>query len=382
MRMKKQQLELVVDQATNQENPVEICIAVSPEEKLAIYRLRYRIYAEELSWNVPGMEHDKKLLSDDLDDLAILVYAKIGSRLIGTVRVNIGRIEDFSPFWREVLSLQRFVEYDDRQLFAYTSKFMVLQDYRNSTVAYLLAAKAYELYCQHKIQFSFGICHFYLLRLYEQFGFRRFRGNFVAPGYGIATPYVLIVDDINHFRAVRSPFYRIARKRECLNTQPAEWFSKKFPENTDIINSQLISEDGLWNYLCTRYECLPNQLISILHRLSEAEAKKFLHCCGVVVRCQPGDQIAFRGDMCYELSVLIAGQLKSFKSRNATVAPGQCFGAPGLVYQRKHTEDIFAVTDAEILVLANSAFERFRHSHPDIAEKITQALSRKKRITA
>ena len=380
--MKKQQLGLVVDQATNQENPVEICIAVSPEEKLAIYRLRYRIYAEEMSKNFPSMDHDKKLLSDELDDSAILVYAKIGSKFIGTVRVNIGRIEDFPLFWEQVLSLHKFLEFGEQQRFAYTSKFMVLQEYRNSAVAYLLAAKAYELYCQHEIQFSFGVCNFHLLRLYEQFGFRRFGRNFVDPGYGILATYVLVVDDISHLRAVRSPFYRIARKRECLNTQPAEWFSKKFSENTDIINSQLISEDGLWNYLCTRYECRPNQLISILHRLSEAEAKKFLHCCGVVVRCHPGDQIAFCEDICYELNVLIAGQLKSFKSRSTTVMPGQSFGAPGLVYPRKHTEDIFAVTDAEILVLANSAFERFRHSHPDIAEKITQALSRKKRITA
>jgi hypothetical protein len=379
--MNTQNSGLAVYQDEPQES-FEICIASTLREKLAIFRLRYRIYAEEMSKNFPCMDHDNKLLYDALDESGILVYAKIGTKVIGTLRVNIGRVDDFPPFWVEVLDLPKFLEFDSQQLFAYSSKFMVLQDYRNSTVAYLLLNKAYELYCRHKITFSFGVSNFHLLRLYEQLGFRRYSRNFVDPGYGILAPHVMLVDDVAHLKAVHSSYYRIARKKEILGTPATQWFYENFPENPVILNSHLVSEEELWNYLCNRYGCPPNQAISVLRELSEAEAKKFLHCCGVVVNCQPGDQLTFRGDVCLELNVLIAGRLKAASPRSSAIMPGQFFGASGLVNHHKHLQNISAVTDAEILVLADSAFTKFRHSQPGIADKILQYLGRKKSITA
>lgn len=372
--MKNSDFGLALAQNVHQETPIEICVASTAEEKQGIYRLRYQIYAEEMSKNFPCMDHNKKLLYDELDNHALLVYAKTGSQFIGTLRINMGRIDDFPPFWADTLLLHKFLEYDRQQIFAYTSKFMVAQNYRYSTVPYLLSAKAYEIYCMHQIQFSFGVCNLHLLRLYEQFGFRRYGRNFVDPGYGLLATYVLLVDDIKHLRAVHSPFYRIARKRGSLDNRAAEWFYEQFSENSVIINSQLVSEEDLWNYLYTRLRYKPNQILSILQGVSDAEAKKFLHCCGVVAQCRAGDQIAFRGDICYELNILITGRLGSSAGDAYSISSGQCFGAPALVHHFGHKEDIYSITETEILVLAHSAFFKFRHSHPHIANKVIQNL--------
>jgi len=372
-----------VSHVKEESKTVTLGIATTPEEKLEIYRLRYQIYAEEMSKKFPNMDHNNKLLFDELDDWGVLLYAKSGSEMIGTLRINIGLLSDFSPFWVQVLSLKRFTQFSkNNQKFAYTSKFMVSQSYRNSTVSYLLSSKSYELCCKEQVPFNFGVCTFHLLRLYEQFGFRRFGRNFVDDGYGLLAPYVLLVDDIEHLRTVRSPFFRQARKRNCLENQALKWFNTEFIETSNIINSQLVSQEDLWMFLHARFGASPNQTIPLLQGLSEEEAIKFIHCCGIVVQCLPGDHLTFQGDTSYALNILISGNLKSIhasQSDSHVILPGQSFGANGLVHHPMHTEDIIAVTDTELLVLSSLAFPKFLHSYPEIANKIIQ--NQKKKLT-
>jgi predicted GNAT family N-acyltransferase len=358
------------------EESVTLGIATTPKEKLDIYRFRYQIYAEEMSKSFPNMDHINKLLYDELDDWGILLYAKSGSEMIGTLRINIGLLSDFSSFWIQALSLRRFAQFNNsNQKFAYTSKFMVSQPYRNSTVSYLLSSKSYELCCKEQVPFNFGVCTFHLLRLYEQFGFRRFGRNFVDDGYGLLAPYVLLVDDIEHLRAVRSPFFRQARKRSLLDNQAAKWFDTEFTETSNIINSQLVCQEDLWRFLYARIGTSPNQAIPILQGLSEADAMKFIHCCGIIVQCHPNDHITFQGDTSYALNILISGSLKTLHASEPdrpVILPGQSFGANGLYHHPMHVEDIIAVTDTELLVLSSLTFPKFCHAYPDIAKKIMQ----------
>ena len=65
-----------------EEKTVTIGFATTAEEKTKIYRFRYRIYAEEMSKRFPNMDHTNKLLYDELDDWALIVYAKAGSEII------------------------------------------------------------------------------------------------------------------------------------------------------------------------------------------------------------------------------------------------------------------------------------------------------------
>ena len=354
---------------------IEIAVATTLEEKLKIYHLRYQIYAEEMHKRFPNMDHLNQLLYDELDDWGILLYAKSGSDIIGTLRINIGEATDFSPFWVQALSLRRFTQFNNTQKFAYTSKFMVLPAYRNSTVPYLLSSKSYEIYCKHQVSFSFGVCNFHLIRLYEQFGFQRFGRNFVDEGYGLLTPYVLLVDDIEHLQTVRSPFFRQARKRTHLNTQAKKWFYAEFTETSGIINSQLVRPESLWKALSIRLKSSPTQVIPILQGLSDTDAMKFIYCCGVIVQCHSGDPITFEEDTSYALNILISGILEAKKQSmpdSRPILPGQPIGLNGLVDHPPHTDGTIAVTDAEILVLSSLAFPKFCNSYPNIADQIMQ----------
>ncbi len=360
------------------EGSIQIGIATTASEKQEVYHLRYNIYIEEMSKHLVNADHINKLLYDELDEWTILLYAKIGSKLIGTLRINIGTLAQFPREIVDILSLdlfQNFYSDKNKNKYSFSGKLMIAPAYRSSSALYLLIAKGYELFCSNQIQFAFGSSNFHLLRLYEQMGFRRYNKHFVESGYGLLTPFILIVDDIHHLRAVRSPFFRLARRREIVDTQAGEWFHENFTKHSSIINSQLVTEEELWSVLCKSLACPPTEAIAILRGLSVAEAKKFLHCCSSYVHCNAGEIITNQGDISYSYNILLSGKLKSLTFLHPSkeyTKPGQHFGGNGLTEHTKHTEDIAAVDSVEILILSGLAFQKFFHAQPDIAHKLVQ----------
>lgn len=362
---------------------IEIGIAATENEKREIYRLRYHIYVEEMHRQPVKADHRRRILTDEMDTWAYLLYAKVGSEFVGTMRVNIGLIKEYPQDLAQLLLMDRFKGFCQESgypLVAFSSKLMVSPPYRNSPALHLLSAKGYELYCDHHVQFNFGGCNFYLLRLYEQFGCRRFGRNFIDPGYGMLTPFILLVNDTDHLRAVRSPFIRIARKRAMPNKGVTDWFYQEFPESTSVINSQLTSPEEMWSFLCNRLGTAPQTVMPFLRGLSEREASIFLYNCGVFVHCYPHDHIITNGLVSDELNVLVSGTLISFDkahSRKYVISPGESFGANGLFDSKIQTADIKAAATSEILVVSRQYFSKFSRTKPDIAAKIVDNLSDK-----
>lgn len=361
---------------------VNICIAATSEEKEEIYHLRYRTYAEEMSYPLTYADHENQLLYDELDKWGILLYAKVDEKIVGTMMINIGMITEFPDDLAQLLCLDKFQKFyhqkDDFRV-AYISKGIIDPAYRNTIIFNLLSEKSYEIYCEHHVQFSFGICNFYLLPLHEHFGYRRFGKISVDQSYGTIAKIVLLPDDMEHLRSVGSLFYPLAQKREKLNNRTAAWFSTEFPETASIINSQLISEEQLWGYMEKRLGKAPNEAIEILNGFSKAEAQKLLHRCGVVVNCSENDFITTSESVSHELNILLSGSIRSVigvNSKSENIMPGQHFGAIGLVDRGKHVENMIAVTETEILIVSRHLFRKFRLSYPETGARLLENLAK------
>lgn len=386
--MKNNCEQSVVNPIEEINNSIKVGIAITPEEKQEIYRFRYQIYIEEMSKNLQDADYKNKMIYDELDDWAFLLYARIGSELIATARINIGTVSMFPEELVKLLSIDKFqdspLQKGVDQNFSYCAKLMVSPMHRSSPALYLLIAKCYELSEQHQVQFVFLLCSFHLLRLYEQIGFHRYTKNLFYPGYGLGNPIVFVLDDAQHLRKVRSPLFRLARKRKITSHETINWFHQTFIESSNFINSQLIEEEELWSILTNRLNNSPLKAIALLHSLTEMEAKKFLHACSSYVQCEAGDIITVQGDISYSYDILLKGGLSSLTHQNPSrkyASPGQHFGVNGLTEHNKHIEDIIATDPTEILILSGTSFQKFFHSAPNIAHKIvynTTKLAREK----
>ncbi|MBP2633408.1 MAG: cyclic nucleotide-binding protein [Firmicutes bacterium] len=379
--MKRNNLEKITSEEEMIGEGVQICIANTLAEKKAIYQFRYKIYVEEMAKDKLNLIYHDKEISDKMDEWGILIYVKNDKEVVGTARLNFGKISDFPEEIVEKLSMKDFYEYcvssniDDQV--AFVSKFIVAEEFRSSSVAYLMLIEFYKFYFEKGGAFFFAGCNLHLLRFYEKMGCHRYGKNFNAFGYGLLCPIVALAEDVNHFRTIRSPLFRIAGKKITINSKNVEWFHEKFTEKLNIVNSQLVTTDELWSILCERLHALPTEVIEILHDLSIEEAKKFLHACGSIVQCAPGEAITVQGDVSYSYNILLSGRLKSLTFINPIKEyhiPGQYFGANGLTEHHKHLEEIVTVTQSEILVLTGFTFPKFSKANLDIAHKIMKKI--------
>jgi len=358
------------------EEPIRIGFATTPEEKREIYRFRYTIFAEETAYNLTQADQQINLLYDDWDDWGILLSAKIGSTIIGTVRINIGKTSDFHPRVIQEYRMDKFRKFyneEDSPYFAITSRCIIHPQYRSTSAFWLLTTKLYELlFYEYQLHFVFVSCNFHLISMYEHFGFRRINKNTTYPKTGTVSSLVL-VNDLQHLRRVRSPLLRSSRKSSTLNEGSVAWFNSEFSyEIKSTINSRLITGDELWAIIYQYLKNISNQTIALLQGLSILEAKLFLHFCSTIVHCNPGDSITADGSISQEAIVLLSGL--AISSQHATILPGQSCGNSGLVHRTVHSSTVVAETDVNILVFSFYSFISFKKRHPKIAAKIINNL--------
>lgn len=72
------------------QEPLEIRVAATDEEREAVYRSRYGVYVEELGRYHTAADHDRRRLTDSEDEHSWIVYASDGRDVVGSLRVTWG----------------------------------------------------------------------------------------------------------------------------------------------------------------------------------------------------------------------------------------------------------------------------------------------------
>lgn len=367
--------------STGLTDQVIIDCAQTPKERELIYRFRYHVYVEEMGKKLstlPLLQHKRRQLTDDQDDEhAIVLYARAGSEIVGTIRLHIGHQKDFfSPYYLT----DRFCPFYHASdpIVSYSSKLMVAPKYRKSQIAYLLVAKGYELYRQYNVPFSFLGCAPFLVPLYEQMGFRRYAPLFDVPDYGCIVPLVLLTEDIGHLRAVRSPLMRVARKFDN-SSKSSIWFAQNFPEAGEHINRLLLTKEQFHRAICDLLGDSPENALELLHGFTPEEAITCLNE-GTIVNFTGGSLLVNPIDVSNELFFVLSGCLLSRKTWSkdrqtyTLLTPGQSFGGKSFLSMGRQRAKVVAQCDSKVLVLPRQAFDRLALLHPDIAAKLLRNI--------
>ena len=179
--------------------------ARTDEEKLAIFRFRYEIYIEEMGKPYPNADHAGKLLTDELDSIATLLYYEKDGEIHGTLRVNWGTDNlAFAAFDNPNFELTRFDRFD-LKAFSFNSRFIISPKFRNSRVGLDLAKRSYQLGLERRVLFNFINCKTNLVKYFERFGFRQYKDVFLDEIIGEQAPMIFLLEDQEYLRQIRSP---------------------------------------------------------------------------------------------------------------------------------------------------------------------------------
>ena len=356
----------------------DIQVARSDEDRERIFRFRYDVYVIEMGKSPAEADHQKKIIRDELDEDAHLLYAEDEGQIVGTVRLNCRSKKKFPDVWEQRYDIEKFApSFGDH--ISMTSRMMVAKDYRGSSVPAALVGAVYSAGREMGSKFDFCNCAPSLLEFYEQIGFRRFTDGFVDEDNGYHVPLVMVVRDTQYLRQVRSPLYRVARNFEH-EPETGVWFQETFPSHAGIANSRTRNTEEFWKQLSDQLADPPTECIPLFESLSDKEVSNFLRS-GTVLSLQPGDRIIRQGDVGDEMYIILSGVAEAVSRKEdqehslAIMSKGQIFGEVAFISTAVRSADVNALTEMQVLIISKGFLTRAMRKQPEISAKVLFNLS-------
>ena len=145
---------------------VLLCRSKSMAERAK--RLRYEVYCLELRRNSPFADHQKKILSDKLDEQGYIFIAEEGGEVIGTLRLNLCRDGSVGAL-EDLYAMRSSAHHPDAT--AVCTKFVIKKAKRRSPAAIKLLGAAARRAVESKITECYIDCIPPLLPYYRAIGF-------------------------------------------------------------------------------------------------------------------------------------------------------------------------------------------------------------------
>lgn len=183
----------------------EVVWCTSAEDLEAIYRLRYKVYVEEMARNQPHADHAGRRITDELDATGIVFGLASEGAWVGTMRLN--RVSDGIGKYAEMYGLDGLSPEEARRHVIGTV-LMVLPGGRrqHGTMMLFLSSLAYAL--QNGVDRCWIDCNPHLVSMFEGVGYRK---HHVVDHALYGRVQVMSVDlrDVDHLRAIRSPLLKV-----------------------------------------------------------------------------------------------------------------------------------------------------------------------------
>ena len=359
---------------------LQVLLVESPEQREAIYALRYAIYVEEMGKSPPAADHQRRWIRDGLDASARLyaIQNEAGA-LVGTLRLN--RLSDLNDPLRELepLPMAPLLERFPPEAISHTSRLMLLPAWRGGAALGLLFNRCYGDAAEAGVRVD--LCHAKpgLVELYEQLGYRRFCPGLELAGVGYQVPMLLALHDREHLRDSRSPLLRHPASRQGEDRWGDAGWMAAIGESYRGLNHRLVEPDHFWAAVGDALR-ESEQEIPLFQGLSEEQARTLLKT-GTVLSCEPGDRLVGEGEPQQELFVVLEGVAEVWRQHDdhrlslALLQRGAVFGEMGFLGRARRSADVIAVTPMQVLVLTQAFLNRSIRHQPDAAALLLRNLS-------
>lgn len=353
---------------------IRVCEPDDAELRAAVFALRYQVAVDEMGKRPAEADHDRRWLSDTLDDdRSTLLVALLEGEPVATIRLTWG--EGIPPGYRAIFGLDDFGAFAAAQL-SVTSRLVVAATWRGSTVLGQLLNAIFSLARERGVRINFCNCAPSLVRLYEQLGYRRYRHGYVDEALGYQVPLVMLTEDLEHLRRIRSPFYRVARRFEAKQ-DTAAWYARQFPEYA-AAPTWGTPESG--DIIATLAQRLFETGIPLFRGLSAEATEAFLQAA-TVLDCRAGDALVRQGDVGAEMYLVLEGAAEVVREVGgchypvASIGEGQIFGEMAFLSSRKRSASVIAATELRVLVLTQRFLKRVMHTLPETVIQVLFNLS-------
>src|SRR5262245_1136904 len=351
--------------------------AETEEEKLAVYRLRYDIYVEEMGRYRGAADHERRLLVESEDQTARIFYAAPEGEVVATSRLSWGGDAPFSARQVDQYELAPFLAELPPEAIVVGERLMVVRRLRGGSIWAQLTARSRRFVQENRVQLLFGACEPHLLSLYLGRGARPYaKRNINSPEAGYLIPIVTVVEDVEYLRRIGSPVAETAidhgadaRIPRCID---------RLVTRASVMSERLSSVDAYWGEVHRAIGALGEGHFSALDGLSEEEAERCLGHSNIIER-GAGDRVVKRGGVARNMFVVLEGTLEARDGDKLlrVMGRGDVFGEIAFLLDQPRSADVYAATDGvRVLSLSEGTIRKLIESDPAIAAQLLLNISK------
>lgn len=180
----------------------EVRFVESRKEKEAVFRFRYSIYVDEMKRPQRYADHERRWITDPLDEYADILAVWQGDDVVGTVRMNPLRRNPLDEY-RRLYGIENLSRHDLVGT-SISTRIMLAAHVRRSPVSGKLLVAAFNHGRKLGIKYDYCDCNDPVLGFFERIGYRFIR-RVQHPEYGDVSVMQLDLEDIAYLKSIRSP---------------------------------------------------------------------------------------------------------------------------------------------------------------------------------
>ncbi len=213
--------------------------SVDSQDFHRLYRFLYRIWTRESDRELPGTDHERQEIKDNLDDSATHFMALDSTdRITGCVRAN--RLSDGLPeqVLKEHLGLDNLTHLFNPKNVVLISHLAISPDHRGGAVISLLLSDLFRHLFETRANVAVCHCRLNLVSLYYRIGFRPYLPNFSFQNQ-LHVPLIGCINDKKYLERTGSPLHSLL-PMDCddsgwaADLLTASFSMFRFPEVADI----------------------------------------------------------------------------------------------------------------------------------------------------
>lgn len=357
----------------------EVHRVTTVEEKEALYRQRYKLYFEELKFDIPDVDHKNKMLKDELDESpnAIHLYTGTPDNMLGSIRLLVWPPGEVDKGFFSLYSLQNFPHIQELRC-AEAGRLMILPSSRGNLTFPSLVCKAYEILVNEcNIDIMLSRCRPGLIPHYRKLGFRPYKAPLLDSPLGVTPPLICIPSDLDYQKSVASIVLPICEnaftkgKRHRLNIQD---FEPILAEDNQLISYKT---EQLWSSV---EKTLAQTELSqgLFYQLSESD-KKLILDGGIKMEVEEGTDVTLQGKMETELYFVLKGSFNVVVNNKVItqIGEGEVFGEMAFFREDSlRTATVKAAERGEVLVLSRKFIDKIEKESPSASSQILFNLGR------
>ena len=349
--------------------------AITPEERLIAYQLRYRVFVDELHYEIPNAPPEQGLTQPS-DAHARIFVGFDGDTPAATVTLNALRDGPVDDAVMRDYGIEPFLRHVPAAAIGIVHKALVVEQYRDSQLFQDMITEMIRTAFPAETQFCFLECSPYLVRFHERMGFRRYAPAFTYGESGIVSlPMCLVTTDLEYLRKVHSWLYPVLAERFEPNPEAGALFERlSVAERPDPDADPADGASGDPLGIDVRSVALFADM-----DLDDV-ATLLIQCQRVRVRRHAtlGSQDGADDDM----FLLLAGCLEVTRMKDgrqfpvATLGPGSLTGEMSQLTGRPRSATLTMLTEGKVVRIPKAAVERLAGERPAAAALLYRNLAR------